>query len=80
MPKPPSAIDFSISATLLYVGTACATAMLQPLRVVVALDAVGAASSYFTSMASSSRVVAEHPEALWVTCAVYLPTSVAIYS
>ena len=66
--------------TLLYAVTACASAMLQPLRVVVGLDAVGAASSYFTSMASASRVVAEHPEALWVTCAVYLPATVAIYS
>ena len=66
--------------TLLYAVTARASVMLQPSSSVVTSDAVGAASSYCTSMAPASGVVAEHPEALWVTRAVYLPTSVAIYS
>ena len=66
--------------TLSYAVTACATSMLQPSIIVVTSDAVGASSSYFTSMALVSGVIAEHPEALWVTRAVYIPTSVAIYS
>ena len=82
MPKPPSAIDFSISATLLYIGTlVCASSMLQPSRSVVGLDdTVGGASSYFTSILPASGVIAKHPEAVWVTRAEYLPSTVAIYT
>ena len=66
------------SITLLYASGAAA--MLQPSKSVITLDAVGGALSYFTSMASTSGVIAEQSEAMWVTSAVYLPTSVAIYS
>ena len=66
------------SITLLYASGA--SSMLQPSIVVVTSDAVGGALSRFTLILPASGVIAKHPEAVWVTRAVYIPTSVAIYT
>ena len=66
------------SITLLYASGA--SAMLQPSSSVVILVAAGGASSFFTLILPASGVIAEQSEALWVTRAVYIPATVAIYS